>query len=385
MKRILDIAYTTLAAELLERALDAQFDLDFDETGSFKTRRVKDRNYWYYRPSGKAEDQREKYVGPVDDSAITKRIENFAQLKNDYRNRRKIVSTLIRDACLFKPENRIGDVIDVLWKAGIFRLRACLVGTIAYQTYGTVLGYRITNIALQTGDIDFAQFHSISLAVGDTIPPILDVLKTVDKAFKPLPQLDNKAAPTRFVGSGGLRVEFLTPNEWSDDQTGKPLRLPALGGAGGEPLRFLDYLIREPVRTVMLHKGGIPILVPQPARYAVHKLIVADQRGKGQGKDRKDLQQAHCLSEALVELGRIEELREACEEASERGSNWKNALTASIKRMAALGMIDLIAKLGIPSTNSPKRTLGLRGRKRQTASKATIRARARRSGSGSAR
>jgi hypothetical protein len=355
MKRILDIAYTTITAELLERALDAQFDIDFDEAGTFKTRKVKEREYWYYRPSEKVSDQREKYVGRTDDPQITERIENFANIKNDYQSRRKIVSTLIRDARLFKPENRVGNVIDALWKAGVFRLRACLIGTIAYQTYGTVLGYRLADAAMQTGDTDLAQFYSISLAVGDSIPPILDVLQTVDKSFKPLPQLDNKAAPTRFAGSGGLRVEFLTPNMGSDDQAGKPLKLPALGGAGGEPLRYLDYLINEPIRTVMLHKGGIPILVPQPARYAVHKLIVADQRRKGRPKDIKDLRQVHYLTEALVALARTDELKEAYAEANERGAHWRSALKSSIERLASLGMVDFAASIGIKGSNRRKK------------------------------
>jgi hypothetical protein len=96
----------------------------------------------------------------------------------------------------------------------------------------------------------------------------------------------------------------LTPNRSSDDYSGKAAKLPALGGAAGEPLRFLDFLIHQPVRTVMLHKGGVPVLVPDPARYAVHKLIVAARRRQGESKDVKDLRQAHSLALALSETGR---------------------------------------------------------------------------------
>ncbi len=39
--------------------------------------------------------------------------------------------------------------------------------------------------------------------------------------------------------------------------------MPSLGGAVAEPLRFLDFLIHEPVRAVLLYKGGIPVLVPE--------------------------------------------------------------------------------------------------------------------------
>lgn len=339
MKRQLDLVYTTMVAELLERTLDAQFDADFPETGTFKKRTVKERGYWYYKHSEKNKDpQPEKYVGRADDPAIANRVANFARIKDDYQNRRKIVSTLSREARLFSPESRVGDIVEALWKAGVFRLRACLIGTIAYQTYGTVLGYRIADTAMQTGDIDIAQFHSLSVGVEDSIPPILEVLQGVDEKFRPAPQLNDQLGTTRFVAKGGLRVDFLTPNLWSDDQTGRPVTLPAMGGAAAEPLRFLDYLIHEPVRTVMLHKGGIPVLVPQPARYAVHKLIVASRRKTGEGKDMKDLRQAHDLATALRETGRQEELNLAISEAMERGSHWKQAMEASRNKMGKLGM-----------------------------------------------
>jgi hypothetical protein len=339
MKRQLDLIYRTMSAELLERALDAQFDTDFDETGTFRKRTVKGREYWYYKPSEKnTETAPDKYVGPADDPAIAQRVSDFARIKDDHQSRRKLVSTLVREARLFSPDPKIGNIVEALWKAGLFRLRACLIGTVAYQTYGTVLGYRIADTAVQTGDIDIAQFRAISVAVEDTIPPILDVLKSVDEKFRPVAGLNDREGITKFAGSGGLRVEFLTPNQGSDDQTGKPVNLPALGGAAGEPLRFLDFLIHEPVRTVMLHKGGIPILVPQPARYAVHKLIVASRRPEGEGKDMKDLKQAHYLAFALRELGRTQDLKEAHAEANERGLHWREAMEKSLDRMSVLGM-----------------------------------------------
>lgn len=356
MKRQLDLIYTTMVAELLERALDAQFDADFNETGTFRKRTVKGREYWYYKPSEKnTETIPDKYVGPDDDPAIAKRVSDFKHIKDDYQRRRKLVSTLIREARLFSPDPKIGAVIEALWKVGVFRRRACLIGTVAYQTYGAVLGYRIAETAIQTGDIDIAQFRAISVAVEDTIPPILDVLKGVDEKFRPVPSLSDREGITKFTGSAGLRVEFLTPNQWSDDQTGKPVKLPALGGAAGEPLRFLDFLIHEPVRTVLLHKGGIPVWVPQPARFAVHKLIVASRRPVGGGKDKKDLTQAQYLALALRELGRSQDLMEAYAEAQERGPHWREALGKSLERMSALQMTAVADCL----STSKSRALGI--------------------------
>lgn len=335
----LDIIYTTLIAELLERSLDAQFDADFDEAGAFIKTTAKGRDYWYYKPSTRQDEKQTRiYVGPAEDEQISKRVLTFQRNKSDYQARRKIVSTLTREARLFRPDPRVGDLVEAFWKAGLFRLRGCLVGTVAYQTYGTVLGYRLPGAAMQTGDIDLAQFHSISVAVDDSIPPVLDVLRSVDNSFKPAPHLNDAAGVTKYIGADGLRVDFLTPNRGSDQLVGKPARMPSLGGAAAEPLRFLDFLIYEPVRTVMLHKGGIPVLVPDPCRFAVHKMIVAARRSTGSQKDLKDLGQANQLAEALRVVGREEELRDMFHEARDRGSSWREALDASLSRMAALGL-----------------------------------------------
>ena len=339
INRRIDIAYSTLIAELLDRTLDAQFDAEFDETGAFTKVTSKGREYWYYKPSIRngREDVR-TYVGPVDDDQISKRVATFRTHKGDYQARRKIVAILVREARLFSPEQRVGNAVEAFWKAGLFRMRACLIGTIAYQTYGTVLGYRLAATAMQTGDIDLALFHSISAAVDDSIPPVLDVLRSVDDSFRATPHLTDGRRTTKFEAGGGLRVEFLTPNRGSDDHTGKPAKMPSLGGAAAEPLRFLDFLIRDPIRTVMLHKGGIPVLVPDPVRFAVHKLIVAARRQPGGQKDLKDLGQADQLAEALEANGQAAELRELFREARARGPAWRTALDASLTRMGALGM-----------------------------------------------
>jgi hypothetical protein len=339
MSRILDLTYNTMIAELLERTLDAQFDADFDEAGLFRKRDIRGRSYWYYKPSQRGTGVLpDKYVGPADDPAIAKRVSEFASIKDDYQRRRKLVSTLTREARLFRPNKKTGDLMEALWKAGVFRLRACLVGTVAYQSYGAVLGYRLASTAMQTNDIDIAQFQAVSVAVEDSIPPVLEVLRTVDDKFVPAPGLRDEKGITRYTCPEGLRVEFLTPAQGSDDLMGQPVALPALGGAAGEPLRFLDYLLHEPIRTVILHKGGIPVLVPQPQRYAIHKLIVATRRHAGEGKEMKDLLQASSIAAALLETRRQSDLLEALQDAESRGPHWKEALAKARKRLTSLDL-----------------------------------------------
>jgi hypothetical protein len=122
--------------------------------------------------------------------------------------------------------------------------------------------------------------------------------------------------------ASGLRVDFLTPNRGRDSET--PRNLPALG-TDAQPLRFLDFLIREPEPAVLLHGTGVLVAVPAPQRFALHKLIVARRRREDSGKREKDLMQARALLDVLIER-RPHELRGAWAEAFQRGKTWQRLL-----------------------------------------------------------
>ena len=155
----LDITYQTLYSELVQRSLDESFIAEFSPNGRFVPVEVKNKKYWYFdtpKPDGKGQNRR--YVGPIADPEITKRVEAFKDLKADLRGRRRLVSTLVREAYLPRPPLITGQVVEELSKAGFFRLRGVLVGTVAYQCYSAVLGRRLDAAAMQTGDAEFAQF-----------------------------------------------------------------------------------------------------------------------------------------------------------------------------------------------------------------------------------
>jgi hypothetical protein len=304
--REIDLVYRTMFAELGQRCMDAQFVRDFriekvDGTfsveGSFFRMRVKDREYWYHKGST-ADRRKQTYVGPVSDPEITQRVEEFERIKDDQKARRKLVSTLVREAGLPAPDRFTGDVVEALAAAGIFRLRGVLVGTVAFQCYAGLLGVKLGGSALQTGDADFAQSHAISASVEDTLPPMLDVLRTVDPTFREIPSQTDARRSFAFENKDRYRIEFLTPNTGSADHDGKPAPMPALGG-----------------------------------RYAVHKLIVASRRqtdGNGILKRDKDVKQAEILMEALIKTRRHAELAEAYTEAWQRGPSWRDGLTTGM-------------------------------------------------------
>ena len=331
--RELGLAIQTLFADLEQRSLDAEFDAAFPATGSFSKKERKGRGYWYFQ--GYEDRQRySRYVGPADDPEIAARVERFRDLKADFTERRRMVSAL-KAAGLPTPDAFTGDLAEALWQAGLFRLRGVLVGTLAFQCYAGMLGVRLPAAHLRTGDMDIAQFHSVSISIEDSLPPILDVLRQVDPSFQEVPHQADARQATAFRNRKGFLVEFLVPNTGKDEHQGKPAAMPALGGAAAQPLRFLDFLIHAPVRSVLLHAGGVSVRVPAPERYAVHKLIVAARRRADPGgrlKADKDVAQAGILIEAMAPR-RHHDLADAWIEAWSRGPKWRSALVEGLSRL----------------------------------------------------
>lgn len=348
--RQIDLAYRTMFAELAQRSFDAQFSAGFPLDGRFVNVPVKGKGYWYFEYPTPEGDKR-RYVGPEADEQITASVIAHREVKNDIRERRRLVAALLRSGGMARPDRFAGDITKALADAGLFRLRAVLIGSVAFGCYSGLLGVRLPNASLQTGDADFAQGYAISTEVGDGLPPMMEVLQSVDPTFRAVPHHVDTARVVAFVNSDRYRVEFLTGNRGSDDYSGKPSSMPALGGASAENLRFMDFLIYEPVRTVLLHREGVNVLVPAPERYAVHKLIVASRRltdAPGRAKRDKDLFQASLLCDALHETRQSDVLADAYREAWDRGKAWQEGLNAGLAMMPYNGKRALAAALGVP-------------------------------------
>lgn len=311
-------------SELLQRCESAAFDEAFPEDGGFVSKEVKGRLYWYFQAQTQ-EGRKQRYVGP-ETAELLEQIKHHREARSDEKERRALVSTLTRQFGLPAPMERIGDVVSALAKAGLFRLRGVLIGTVAYQTYAAILGERLPGALLQTKDVDVAQFTSVSAAIGDKMPPIRDVLLEVDPSFREVPHLSSREGVTRYKAKGGLMVDILTPNEGPD--TDDPQHLPALQ-AEAQPLRFLDFLIYGPVSAVLLHGSGVMIAVPAPERFAVHKIILSQRRPSAIVKSDKDAMQAEALINALARK-RPGDLSDAWNEAYERGPKWRKFLLAGM-------------------------------------------------------
>ena len=346
MPRPLSLAEHTLLAELVEKSLDAMFDDQFPENGSFIIRSARnreglERNYFYYqgyKPKASPDDKPtryQRYVGPADDAAIAERVTRFQEIKAGRKERAALVQGLAGIG-LPRPPVQMGRITEALAKAGLFRMRAVLIGTAAFQTYPAIIGMRLDASAAITGDVDVAQFRSISLGVEDSTPPILEILQNVDPTFRAVPHRNDPIATTAFQSASGFRLDILTPHRGSDDQIGKALKMDAIEGAAGEPLRFLDFLIHKPVRSVMLFGPGVSVNVPAPERFAIHKLIISTRRQidtAAAAKSRKDVAQASEIILSLDQIGQIEALARVFDEAWRRGPRWREAIETAARRL----------------------------------------------------
>ena len=149
--------------------------------------------------------------------------------------------------------------------------------------------------------------------------------------FFPIPQFSNKDPSTAFKMRGKeFRIDILTPMIGKESE--KPVFLPALNTAA-QPLRFLNYLVADPVECAIPYDAGILAHVPDPARFALHKLIISTKRDvTRQTKAKKDLAQAAALLEFLWEERRGDVLK-AWDTLKYKGRKWTSPVFISLNKI----------------------------------------------------
>lgn len=249
------------------------------------------------------------------------------------RQRRATVSLLKRSG-LSSPGRVLGATLHTLEQAGLFARGGVVIGTAAYLVSEPLVGALLPSATMMTEDLDVA---AANLTLSAEPPEaLLNILQRADASFSPIPQLDLRQPASRYVNGQGFRVDIVTPRRHRADDD--PLRLDGLS-AGAAPLQYLAWLIDQSVPTVALWGDGIRVPVPQPARYAVHKLILAQKRLPGsQFKRAKDLAQAAALMKAL-ELEDPFALEDALADARARGKQgWSDPIDRSLAEIARLGL-----------------------------------------------
>ncbi len=320
----------TLYAELVDQlvALEARRSIG-SLPGSFVTKKLKGATYYYFQYSEPGGKVRQAYVGRKDRAldAFVERQETERRAARADRESVLALCAALRAGGATTTDAASARVLGALADSGVFKLGAVLVGTHAFVTLGNVLGVRWVGGASRTEDVDLAVGRTLEVAVPDLRSNVPAVLEGLEMGFLPVPGFAPNRPSTSFKVRGrGLRLDIVTPSTAPGD---RPVPIPRLHAAAA-PVRFLDYLIENVQPAAILDGGGVLVTVPQPARFAVHKLLVAQDRPAAfQAKARKDVAQAARLIEALQEL-RPGDVETAMVQAQRRGKAWRAALERGV-------------------------------------------------------
>ena len=101
-------------------------------------------------------------------------------------------------------------------------------------------------------------------------------------------------------------------------------------GVALSPLKFFEYLLEAPGQSVLIDRNDACLVnLPDPARYGLHKLIVAAERGARHPKYRKDILQALALVEWYLDRA-PHALAEAWRDLAGRGAGWRKRAIESL-------------------------------------------------------
>lgn len=326
--------------DLLRAYSRAGWDLP---VGTFVSKSIKGRRYWYLQTTG-AGVRAQRYLG-AESPELLASIEEVerrrAELEPD-RVRAQEIHDMLVAAGAYRDSAVGTRVVELLAASGLFRAGAVLVGTRAFGVLASSFGIRASALA-RTQDIDVAVDRETAIAFrAGAAGAVSDWLTGSEPPFLPIPGLDVREASTSFKLRGREhRIDFLIPRRGRDRE--RPVELPALGLAAW-PLRLLDYLIESPSDGALLGSQPILVPVPDPARFALHKLWVARRRPASEIlRARKDREQATLLLAVL-----LEDRPDLVARASEALAPHRHALApvrAELERLPLEGARELAEKL----------------------------------------
>lgn len=215
------------------------------------------------------------------------------------------------------------EILKRLDKSGILS-SFVLIGSWCLPFYREYFKNADFDLSLRTRDIDFLIPK----------PTKINITLDVTDLLKDLGFTVSFSYPAGYMKlqHPDLIIELLVPEKGKD--TDKPFRLPKLG-LNAQPLRFLELLSQN---TIIVDVNGIPVTLPHPANFSLHKLIVAERR-KNKDKAEKDrltgIQVLKCLMQ-LKEYNRIKDLFNSL------SKKWQKLILKSLEIKQELDILDLL-------------------------------------------
>jgi len=271
--------------------------------GTLKQRSRRGTDYWvreYIRVDGKKDDEHAGTVSAVDAARI-----KDLQAEIDLAKALASGSSTLRLFGFQRIERKTAAVLGALFNRGLYQAGVVLVGSHAYGALLNELG--IVAPGYRTQDVDVARAQPLAVA----LPAGMDFQQLLNESaleFVAVPGMPSKQPSGSFKlrGADALAVDLLVPGK----TVGKVVPIEELG-AHAQSIPLLDFLAKEPLDAVVLSPNQVvPVKVPSPERFVLHKLFSSQSRKTDRDKIRKDLQQAAVLAAAVEEEtpGRIADL-----------------------------------------------------------------------------
>jgi hypothetical protein len=329
----LDPSTQALYTEFLDqlRLQDAHRSIG-DVPGSFVTKNVSGRVYYYFQFSKPGGLTRQLYLGEKTETLqqLIKKFDHERPTKDKEKaDLARLCSQLRAGGALATP-HAVARVVEALADSGIFHHGGALIGTHAFTVIGNILATSWPPQTLQTQDVDVA-IPPVGIVLPQQMADIPDALTKLGMGFLPVPPLDHKKPSTSFKVRGHpLRLDILTPLRGHEI---KIVFLPQFNtGACGLP--YLDYLLEETVEGGIVGADGILVRVPFPARFAFHKLLVSQVRaGAHLIRSSKDILQAAQIFAVLTQE-RPGDIDLAWEAVRARGKKWVSLVQRGLQVLA---------------------------------------------------
>ncbi len=326
----------TAYAQLLDAALAMEMSRSVGHLrGSFASKQVKGKQYWYFQYTAISGKVRQVYVGP-DSEQVRALIQAQSQGAGP---RATTVEALARSAVALGCATLLPvhlRVVQRLGEHGFFKAGGVLIGTHAFIAFGNMLGARWSDFD-RTQDVDFAHAGQ-HLAIA--LPADIEVdtraaIESLQMGLLPFLGRDGKASASWFdPRDPDFQLDFVTTSRRGGDAAYEHPQL----GISLQPLKFMEYLLQDVQQAVVLSGAATAVVnVPHPARYAVHKLLVAGERTLSYAaKADKDIRQ--CAD--LLAWFRDHDpwpVQDAWQDLVERGKGWASRAArgrARLLRMA---------------------------------------------------
>ena len=315
MRELQDIFTTSLYSQLFDEALANEcISACPGIQGKLVKESRKNSDYWYWLGRNNDVVVKRIYIG----SDTQKTRDTVKYIMDRHDSAAQAIASMKKTAAAYKAsggqqnEPAHFKIIALLAQQQLFSKGVMIVGSHAFLSICNAMGVSATLKTMFTTDVDFARPQSVALAIPDERKSIADVpviLKEFDKNFFLVPDLDPRNPSTSLQNNKTkVKVDFLTSLRGQK----KPVVFEDLGIAA-EPLKYMDYLMNgSPLKGLIVGSYAIPANFPDPARFAVHKLIISQERAiHHRSKTHKDIYQAEILLDHFIKEGEADLIVEA--------------------------------------------------------------------------